>query len=293
MPDIDVLVMQRTTHSLVAESIPHFQRKGVAVVIDVDDDLQHLPPGHSLRRWHDPALNPEQSWRGLKRACALADVVTHSTPALGHYAPYGRGTLLHNYVPRSYLDIQRPRDGRTIGWGGLVDIHSGDLEVTHCGVSQAINDFNAKFLHVGAGDLRKGLALDDEPETTGLLEFAVYPQEIGRLDIGIAPLADNRFSRAKTPLKGMEYAALSVAWVASDLPEYAWLQGMLGVGQLCKPRSRDWFRALRRLLTDDSYREDQQMAGRAAVEEKMCIEDNAWRWAEAWDEAVANLRLAA
>src|SRR6516164_3105956 len=75
MPDIDVLVMQRTTHSLVAESIPHFQRKGVAVVIDVDDDLQHLPPGHSLRRWHDPALNPEQSWRGLKRACALADVV--------------------------------------------------------------------------------------------------------------------------------------------------------------------------------------------------------------------------
>ena len=59
-----------------------------------------------------------------------------------------------------------------------------------------------------------------------------------------------------------------------------------GVGQLCKPRSRDWRNAVRKLLKDPSYLLDEQLRGRAAVAERYVLEDNCWRVLEAYELAV-------
>ena len=39
--------------------------------------------------------------------------------------------------------------------------------------------------------------------------------------IGLAPLLDTPFNRCKSPLKAMDYAALGIAVLASDMPVYA------------------------------------------------------------------------
>ena len=295
-PDVDVIVMQRITERHIADSISFFRAAGTAVVMDIDDHFQHVPPAHVMHSFLDPRRNPHSNWRHFKRACAESDLVVHSTPDLRVYAnAHGRSYLLRNYVPERYLSIKVDEHKQlAVGWGGTTTIHPGDLEVTGGGVGQAVDDVGAEFINVGNGDgVRKLVGLKNEPIVTGIVPFDRYPREVARFDVGIAPLHDSVFSRAKTPLKALEYSALGVAWVGSRLPEYEWLQAEIGAGQLCNPRARDWYRAVRRLLTDREYRLDQQQVARAAVAEKFLLERNSWRWAEAWQLARENFERTA
>ena len=58
-----------------------------------------------------------------------------------------------------------------------------------------------------------------------------YTSSVAELGVGLVPLLDSAFNRAKSWLKGLEYAALGVPFVASPTPEYVKLAG-LGAGLL-------------------------------------------------------------
>lgn len=84
-----------------------------------------------------------------------------------------------------------------------------------------------------------------------------------KIDLGIVPLEDTMFNAAKSCLKGMEWAAQGIPFVASDLPEYEWL----GVGLLAKS-FRDWTRCLSRML-DPEFRAEKA----AEALERVRVED--------------------
>lgn len=204
--DADVIVFQRPLSQVISELIPAIQAAGVAVVVDIDDDLTRIDPRHPQYRSLNPATSPEHNWRWLLKACRLADIVTVTTPALAtRYAPHGRVAMLPNCVPRRLLDIPRSSDGHTIGWAGWTITHPGDLRVTHGGVSLALDHNDARFLKVGEqDDAWKDLGLHHPPEATGpLWNLDGYYEALARLDVGIAPLIDTQFNAAKCLQLGM------------------------------------------------------------------------------------------
>lgn len=290
--DEDVVVLQRPAREGIVALIPALQARGIAVVVDIDDDFSCLHPLHPSRPGFHPRGPSEQSWHHVARACGLADLVTVTTPALAErYGAHGRVAVLPNCVPRSMLELPSQDRGRTVGWGGRASIHPGDLETTRGGVGEALERMRDwRFRVIGPAETaRIGLSLREKPEATGGLEMGDYFEALGQLDVGVVPLARTRFNEAKSWLKGLEYAARGVPFVASPLPEYRALAEE-GVGVLAADRSRNWRAELVQLMRDESLRWEAIARGREVVEERHTYETEGWRWTEAWGHALQTRR---
>jgi glycosyltransferase involved in cell wall biosynthesis len=292
--DADVVVLQRPAKKSYVGHITELQRRGIAVVVELDDDLSCI---HSQSPSFD-GLNgrndPEVHWRNGMRAAQMADLVVCTTDALAErFAQHGRVLVLPNCVPERLLDYPHESDGKTIGWSGAVHFHAGDLEITHGGVQLALDGTDWRFLKIGGGAemVQQGLGLQERPDQTGPLTLGNFHPALGQLDIGIVPLAPSRFNAAKSYLKGIEYAAMGVPFVASPVPEYLQLSAE-GLGLLAKDRGRNWKSALRSLMDEPALRQEISEQGRAIVRERYTYEVNGHRWVEAWSEAMGNREAA-
>lgn len=284
--DADVIVLQRTTHKYLIDAIQVLRAKGVAVVVDIDDDLGAIDPRNPAFTVLHSRLgqDPDHNWVNTQRACEAASLVVVSTEALLHrYAPHGRGVVINNYVPKRYLDISHD-DGTIIGWGGSTHSHPGDLQVIGTGVTKLMDE--TTYLQIGpVTDVQQALHLDVEPAFTGPLEIEdEWPRGLARLGIGIAPLKDTRFNAGKSWLKPLEYSALGVPWVASPRVEYKRLHDEYGIGLLAD-KPKHWTRELRKLVRDDAYRQEMSKRCREAAAQ-LTIEGNVGKWWNAWSEAL-------
>lgn len=289
-PGADVIVIQRPTHTRLAQGVPLIRQKGVAVVVDMDDDLTCVHPANAAFLNMHPKTRTMHSWQDAYQACHDATTVTVSADALLKvYAPHGRGAVLPNCVPAAYLDITHPNSG-VIGWGGSIHSHPDDLQVTGPAIAKLVRQ-GATFKNVGPpAGIREALRLDVEPDATGTVPFDRWPHELAQLGVGIAPLADTKFNRSKSYLKPLEMAACGVPWVGSPRAEYTKLHN-LGAGLLAD-KPRDWQRHLTRLHTNPSLRQELSQAGRDVAAE-LTVEHNAWRWAQVWNDAFKTQRQAA
>jgi hypothetical protein len=295
--DADVIVLQRVAMVTLGEAIPYLRQRGVAVVVDMDDDLTKIDPNNPAFygfqvRTGSPLHNREHAMK----ACLDATLVTVSAPALLKvYAPHGRGVVLENRVPAAYLDVPR-EDSASIGWAGSIHSHPTDLAAVGPAVQRLVREGVEYWgagpdyhLQRGDGGLRRALGVNDgegEFATTGDLSFDEWRYGVASLGVGLAPLADTEFNRSKSWLKPLEYMALGVPWLGSPRVEYSKLQRMTGVGTLARD-PKDWYRLARRAATDRTWREDQSAAGRAAIgEHDLTYETSAWHWVEAWEHAL-------
>ncbi|MER7488700.1 glycosyltransferase [Streptomyces sp. NPDC126497] len=290
---VDVLVFQRLTHEWMAAAVPLLRAKGIAVVVDVDDDLTTVHPRNPAYESMHPRfagrVDPRtrqvrrHSWQHLADACRAATLVTVSTPALlDRYARHGRGHVIHNHLPDSYFGAAH-EDSGVVGWPASLASHPDDPAVLGGAVARLVSE-GAAFRVVG-DPTGTGAAFGltaDPPGRTGV-DVHGWPAAVARdVGIGIAPLADTAFNRAKSWLKPLELSALGVPWVASPRAEYARLHER-GAGVLADTPRR-WYRELRRLVDNPALRAERAEAGRA-VAEGLRLSANAWRWAEAWERA--------
>lgn len=287
---VDVVVLQRVTHAYMAQAVSVLRAKGVAVVVDVDDDLSAIHPSNPAWAMHHPGNEGRRmaggqvnrhSWRNLAAACRDASLVTVSTPALlDVYARHGRGVVLPNYLPDHYYGLPRT-DSDVLGWPGSFHSHPNDPEAVGGAVARLVDE-GAEFVMrgdpAGAG---KAFGLGADPAGGGV-PIEAWPRAVASLGVGIAPLADTRFNAAKSWLKPLEMSAAGVPWVASPRAEYARLHAM-GAGVLAD-RPRTWYRELKRLRESAALRAELSEAGRA-VAEQLRLRDHAWKWADAWSHA--------
>lgn len=283
-PDADVIVMQRVSMSHLVQAIPLIRARGIAVVVDMDDDLTKISPSNpAFYAMHPRTGHPLHTWRNAHQACLAASVVTVSTPALlGVYAPHGRGVVLPNRIPATYLQVPH-EDSAVIGWPG--SMHSHPLDPVELGPAMA-RLLRAGYTYRGVGPaagLRDAWGLEQDPDTTGSVSIGDYPQAVAGIGVGLAPLADTGFNAAKSWLKPLELSALGVPWVASPRDEYQRFHTQHRVGLLAA-RPKDWYRQVKQLADNPALRVEQSQAGRAAGTANT-IEDHAWRWAEVWTEA--------
>lgn len=293
--DADVIVFQRTTHLWLVEAISWLREQGVAVVVDVDDDLSAVHPDNPAFRMLHPSSSKEgrldnrgrpylHSWQNLQEACKRATLVTVSTPGLIHrYARHGRGRVLPNYLADHYYDVEHV-DSTVIGWPAAIHSHPNDPYVVGSGLSRVLDEMpEASFTTLGEsrGVARAfGLRGDDPPGR--VVDLVAWPAALAELGIGIAPLADTVFNSRKSWLKPLELSASGVPWLASPRAEYTRLHE-LGCGVLAE-RPKDWYRELKHLVREPNLRSDLSESGRA-VAATLRLEDHAWRFAEAWADA--------
>lgn len=288
-PGVDVVVMQRVTHVYMAQAVGVMRSKGIAVVVDVDDDLSSIHPSNPAWKMHHPGNEGRRlggqvhrhSWRNLAAACRDATLVTVSTPALlGVYARHGRGVVLPNYLPDHYYGLPR-EDSDVVGWPGSYHSHPNDPEVVGGAVARLVDEGASFVMRGDSSGAGKALGLAEDPPG-GPVPIEEWPRAVASLGVGIAPLADTKFNAAKSWLKPMELSACGVPWVASPRAEYRRLHAM-GAGVLAD-RPRVWYRELKRLRESAALRQERSEAGRA-VAEQLRLRDNAWRWHEAWARA--------
>ncbi len=295
--DTDVLVLQRPMHYLMPDVIEYVQARGTAVVVELDDDFHTAHTDNLAFKIHHPRVAPKANWHHLGECVKRADLVTVATDALAHrYGSNGRAVVLRNYVSSELLSIRRRGDGTTLGWAGSVVNHPNDLKATRGGVGKALTDNPAWGFHcVGGGDFADVVArqLELSPGTrytsTPWKTLELHHILMSELDVGIVPLMPLVFNAAKSWLKGLEYAALGIPFVASDLPEYTLLADRYGIGVLAPSKAKTWRRGLN-LLMRSPLREDLGRQYRACVRERLTIERNAWRWPEAWQDALNRRR---
>jgi glycosyltransferase involved in cell wall biosynthesis len=252
----------------------------------MDDDLARIHPRNPAFAAMHPKSNTAHNWLAAQQACRDATLVTCSTEQLlQRYAPHGRGRVLHNYVPKHFLEVPH-RDGKRITWCGSLHSHPDDLSVLGPSIWSLVRD-GAEFQVIGSGvGVDDALGLDGRSvPAVGTVEFDYWPVEVAKSGVTIAPLADTSFNAAKSWLKPLEAMACGVPVVMSPREEYTLLQRESGVGLLAE-KPKQWEGCLKKLLRDERFRIEQSEAGRAAVKEQFVLEDQAWQWAEAWSWAI-------
>lgn len=285
-PDCDVAVVQRVTNPYLTQAIPLMRAQGIAVVVDVDDDLTCIDPRNPAWKMLHPGNQTGQSWEHCLTACQEATYVTVSAPALlDVYARHGRGAVLYNRVPQRFLDISH-RDSAVVGWAGSVHSHPTDLQA----MGNALSRFMAgggEFRIVGPRnflDQAVGASLAEKIACSGNVPFDRWAMYVNTLGIGVVPLADSRFNKSKSHLKGLEYAALGIPSIFSPRPEYARLHREHGIGNLAEG-PRDWLKIMKDLAASPARRVEESLRDRATVAAHLVLEANAWRWMEIWETA--------
>lgn len=288
-PDADVVVLQRPTHKFLVQAIPLMRRKGVAVVIDMDDDLSAIDANNPAFSIMHPRLGSEHSWQNVQEACESATLVTVSAPSLLNvYARRTAGDVLPNYVPRAFTEYRPVELMPFVGWAGAIFSHPNDLQQMGPTISKVLREFGT-FRLIGPGDRLEtvvGSTLADKIDVVGKIEFLDWHKGLAdHIGVGVAPTANTRFNRAKSWLKPLEYASVGVVPISSERVEYVRLQRDYGIGFIA-PTTKDWYRTISQLLKNEGERVALSEMWRQVVVDHLTIERNAFKWLESWTRAL-------
>jgi glycosyltransferase involved in cell wall biosynthesis len=243
------------------------ERFGGRVVFDLDDAVFELPPLFAGKgpaaRW---LWGPHQARRLLRRA----DAIVVSTPALAEMLPKGSvdPVVLPTVPDPARYSVVGHGEERpvVIGWTGTVgSIRSLDpLEPVF---ERLAHENLARLEVVSSQPWRPHAAFRQwrvEDATTLFADFA----------IGIMPLADTPYTRAKAGFKLLQYMAAGLPVVASPVGVNSELVRRSGAGYLAQGND-EWESALRELSRDAELRRELGRRGRAFVERFADLEGHA------------------
>lgn len=251
----------------------------VLAVYDMDDDLLCVDP-ENITCYRIFAPLAEETRRNVE----AADIVTVSSPALAErYRALNRNVVvLPQVIPDGMCDWPRPAEDRplTVGWAG-----SMHKRQDWPGIAEALQQFariqtDVRFRMFG-GDYTRGL-LAGRCEFVPFTDPLTYWRSLA-FDIGIAPLVDTRFNRAKTTTKLLEYGAAGIPTVASAVGQYVeWINEGVN-GWLVRDQS-EWLPYLL-ALTDDQHRQALGAAAREKARESE-VSRHVHRWESVFEGKV-------
>jgi len=291
LPDVDVVHIHRYSEGVMRREAERLRERGVAIVWDNDDDLTGSP------------LKTKGGLRGQREQAhatamvELADVVTTTSDYLAEqFRRWGAAEahVVANYIP-AYYAVDRPPERRddvvTIGWIGAGE-HRYDLEQLGLGATLERLAAAHPQVRVATVGVRVGLPAE-RCSHTPLAEHPQLAQHVATYDVGLAPIVDIPFNRARSDVKLKEYAVMGVPWLASPIGPYAGLgerQGGRLVADDC------WYEELERMVVERRAR--QRLAKRARKwGESHRVERNLRAWeaplARAVERAAGRRRAAA
>lgn len=235
----DVSVFKLMMHAMVPELFRTMQSRGERVVVDIDDFHYGLHEDNVAFRATNPHTNPENNRAFYEVGIRVADTVTVSTAFLADF--YGARCrdirIIRNALDTArYMAVEQPEVPK-IGWVGGTWWRSGDIELLREWLPAFVADHGITVHHSGhiPGDphhfgVRAGLK---RVQTTVMHPVASYPSLLTHFHIGLVPLTRGPFNEAKSYLKGLEYAASGIPFIATPTEEYRLLHAA-GVGRLAE-----------------------------------------------------------
>ena len=161
-----------------------------------------------------------------------------------------------------------------IGWAGG-QAHYHDLRIMEKVMPEILKKYpNVEFAFLGG--------MPDYMKTSRRIKFIGkwfgimdYPTELGKqgFDIGIAPLKDNLFNRAKSNLRYLEYSALKIPTVASPVTPFKECENII-----LAQEPQEWIDELSGLIEDKQYRIYKGEESYKEVKEKYNVERTAHRY---------------
>lgn len=259
--DCDIIVMQRYMHQHALRDMLLAQASGQIIINDVDDWYWGLSEKNSAYIVSHPTASPKENVSLYESIVKRSDGVITSTPFLtDNILKWNENTkMVSNYVdvsmfdpPYKHLDKKRI----TVGWLGSTMHRSGDLEILR---DVAIDILEFAGLHHSGHFTGNGIRLFHDEIGVPAREVSTHPmvlpyrlREAMCFDVGVVPLVDIPFNHAKSYIKGLEYAASGIPFVASWSPQYQELSEEHGIGVVVRS-PQDYVGELRK-FTDFEYR---------------------------------------
>ena len=273
--DVDVILMQRLMHQGIADHIVASQKQGIKIINDIDDWYWGLSPSNDAFHHNHPKKNPKENFNHYRKIISRSDLVISSTPYLasrvGEFcqAPIviSKNTVdVARFTPHEHTDTPRP----LVGWVGSTKHRSGDLEILKGILPSMVRNESIHLFHGGAMKDAPSFASrvgvkERDVETYPLVSHFEYPS-LMVMDIGLVPLTNMPFNRSKSDIKGLEYAAAGVPFIASNLDAYIELQHDLGIGRIAK-KPVNWIRHITE-LSDYNVRKEEAERNREAVKQR-------------------------
>lgn len=278
--DCSAVLIQRPTSEVMVRTLRQLRAAGIDIILEVDDDLEVLAPEHPTWQMLKTLPGHDSIWPRI--AASLATTVVVSTEALRekfeHAITPGTGArvvVCRNRIPKGKIHpLSDELDRNAVGWPGAIETHPGDLAT----VGGALSRLDQPLTIVGAEYPAQPDPGVGVPVTyTGPIEFDDWVSALrANLGIGIVPLRDTKFNRAKSSLKALELAAAGVPMVRTSLPEFELLHAGLAAD---KPKQ--WYAALRNLRDDKLLWEHEQVRNLEIAKENT-YEKHVDEWVDAW-----------
>jgi hypothetical protein len=258
LPGYDALYVQRGLYQFGPGAlVRELERFDGRVVLDLDDDVftphPELAEKSALARW---LYGPQQAARLALRA----DAIVVSTRQLAHSLPEGScEPVVLPSVPdvAVYRRARHDAVGGTVGWAGT----SGGLLFL-----DPLAPVLERLRHRGLASTEVVCSAPwNGPARFTPWRLADEPTLFARFAVGIMPLPDTVYTRAKAGFKLLQYMAAGVPFVASPVGVNVELVEASGAGRLAGDPS-EWERELTALLEDPELRRRMGDRGRAYVE---------------------------
>lgn len=280
----DINVYKLMMHASVPQLFHTMQAKGQVVAIDIDDFHFSLHEENIAHAATNPHTNPTNNRMWYEIGIRQADFVTVSTAFLADF--YGRRCrdvrLVRNAVEvERFSPVYQP-EKPVYGWLGGTLWRSGDIELLSAWLPRFAADHGVTVHHAGhiPGDpkhfaIRAGLKA---VQTTSMQTISNVPKMMENFHVGLVPLARNAFNEAKSYLKGLEYVAAGIPFIATPTEEYRVLHAA-GVGRLAETPD-EWRDHATELLDPDVRREEAERQ-RQIVSQNFDISGMGEAWATA------------
>lgn len=282
----DVVYVWQMSHEPVRRLVRGLKANGVPVIWDSDDDITAVPK--QAQGYGDfKGVRGRRIWSDTQKMIRAVDAITTPSPVLARaFADAGQEhvRVIENHVPLVGSPRGVDRDEVVVGWVAMsehgVDVEQLGLRETLTRVLDARPAIRVESI---------GIALDLDPtryRRTKPVEYRFLPDLVQRFDIGLAPLVDIRFNRARSNVKVKEYAMLGVPWLASEVEPYVGLGEDEGGRVIDNDR---WFEEIVRLADDRKARKRLSRNG-IKWARTQTISANAGEWERLLTETVERVR---
>jgi GT2 family glycosyltransferase/glycosyltransferase involved in cell wall biosynthesis len=284
----DMIVTQRHAVASLAAAealVAHANRIGAELIYDLDDDLLNIPPEHpEADELTSQAAVVEYLVRHADRVRTSTQPLATELASLARRVQVAGNALDERiWLQSCRQPVDRYGPVRILCMGTMT--HDADFTL----LLPALEQIHAQFGDQIQFDLIGFVAGTDLPgwirrlaptphATRSYPGFVHWLRWAGPWDIGLAPLADTPFNACKSPIKTLDYAALGLATLASDVPAY---RGSIadGPGGSLVPNTTDaWYQALSRLIRDAAWRRGLAEAGTARLRASGTLERQPAMW---------------
>ena len=258
------------------------------IILDTDDNIFHVRPSNPGYSGYAPG-SEAITWNrhGVQK---VFDAITVSTKNLID--------VYKKYNPKIYhlannLDVKwwnsfpshKKDDFIRIGFVASA-AHPEGVRIVRDPVVKILEKYpNTKLLVTQMyRDMFKDTPVFDRVEAIPWIKLEEFPEKYKALgiDIGLAPLADNLFNRAKSNLRWMEYSVQGVPSVVSPVEAYSCVRD--GIDGLVAQEKDEWFDAIEKLVLDPELREKMGKAAMDRIEKEYNIDRNIGSWLKVYTD---------